>query len=258
MSFVQFTSVTGDSEVVFTRVHGLGNTGVCSIGSDNHVNLHLGGGSSGLSGFEQLVVKSVLRFGSLVVGRNIDSGDETVDRFGSVFDGAVSEVLVRDFTTAHANIFIRLQSISDGDFGSSGRDKIHASDLAIDDSLRDVKFTDHAKRDGTSTWLSVVYLTFEHDGVNSTLLGEDFGSTGSRWTSSDDSDLVLHVHVGSVRSDGILGNRSLSEGRRAGCKRTGGSGESRETLTTQTQFVSSDVSFNVFLFCWSFSISPRA
>ena len=130
--------------------------------------------------------------------------------------------------------------------------------LAIDDSLRDVEFTDHAKRDGTSTWLSVVHLTFEHDGVNSTLLGEDFGSTGSRWTSSDDSDLVLHVHVGSVRSDGILGNRSLSEGRRAGCKCTGGSGESRETLTTQTQFVSSDVSFNVFLFCWSFSISPRA
>jgi len=119
----------GNGKVVFTGIHGLGDTGVGTIGSDDHVNLHLSGGSRLGSLEEFLVVKSVFGFGSLVVGWDFNSGDKTVDGLGSVFDGTVSEVLVHDFATAHTNVFIGLKSISNGDLGSGRGDKIHSSDL---------------------------------------------------------------------------------------------------------------------------------
>jgi len=217
-----------DGEVVFTGIHGLGDTRVGTIGSDDHIDLHLIRGSGALALLEFLVVKSVLGFGSLVVGRDINSGDKTVDRFGSVFNGAVSEVLVHDFTTAHTNVLIGLESISNGNLGSGRGDKIHSSDLTVDNGLRNVEFSNHAKRNGSSTWLGIVHLTLEHDGINSLLLGEDLGSASSRRSSSDDGNLVSHVHVGSIRCDGIGGNRGLSEERRVRGECTGGSGEGCE------------------------------
>ena len=68
--------------------------------------------------------------------------------------------------------------------------------LAIDDGFRDVEFTNHAKRDGSSAWLGVVHLTLEEDSVNSFLLGKDLGGASARRSSSDNSDLVLHFKSG--------------------------------------------------------------
>ena len=65
--------------------------------------------------------------------------------------------------------------------------------LTIDDALRHVKFPNHAQRDGTTTWLGVVHLTFEHDSVDVLFLGKDLGSASSRRASSDDGNLVFHV-----------------------------------------------------------------
>ena len=91
--------------------------------------------------------------------------------------------------------------------------------LAINDALGNVEFANHAKRNGTSTWLGVVELAFKENGVNSLLLGKDLSSASTRWTSSNDRNLVLHVQ-GRRRLYRILGNRGLThEGRRGegGC-----------------------------------------
>lgn len=65
--------------------------------------------------------------------------------------------------------------------------------LAVDNSLGEVELADHAEWDGTTARFGIVQLALKQDGVDSLLLGEDLGGAGSRWTSSDDSNLVLHA-----------------------------------------------------------------
>jgi hypothetical protein len=64
-----------------------------------------------------------------VVLRDIDTGDKSVDALGSISKGTVSEVLVKNFTTAHSNVLVRLKGISNGNFSTTGRDEIHLANL---------------------------------------------------------------------------------------------------------------------------------
>mmetsp|Transcript_13732 Transcript_13732/g.28795 ORF Transcript_13732/g.28795 Transcript_13732/m.28795 type:complete len:272 (-) Transcript_13732:101-916(-) len=215
----------GNGEVVFTGVHSLGDTRVGTISTDNHIDLHFARCSRGFSLLEFLVVKGVLSFGSLVVGRNIDFGDKPVDWLSSEFNGTVPKVLVHDFATTHTDVLVGLKRISNGDLSSSRGDKIHSSDLTIDNGFWNVEFTNHAHRDSSSAWLGIVHLTFEDDRIDSLFLGKDFGGACSRRTSSNNGDLVSHVHVRPVGGDSIERGRTLSEEGRGGCESTGGSGK---------------------------------
>ena len=94
--------------------------------------------------------------------------------------------------------------------------------LTINDTLGDVEFTNHAKRDGSSAWLGVVKLALKHDSVDSLFLSEDLSSAGTGWSSTNDSNLVLHVQLRSGL-DG-LGDGSLSHEGRVG-ESIGNSGE---------------------------------
>ena len=122
----------GNGVVVLSGIHGLGDTGVGTVGSDNKVNLHLTGGSDRLAGLELLVLEGVPAVGVLaVVGRDINGRDETVDDLGSVLDGPVTEVGVEDLTTAHANVLIGLEGLTDVDFDTGGGDEVHLTDLLL-------------------------------------------------------------------------------------------------------------------------------
>jgi hypothetical protein len=67
--------------------------------------------------------------------------------------------------------------------------------LAIDRRLGNVKLSNHTKRNGATTWLGIVHLTFEEDSVDVLLLGEDFGSACSGRSTTHYRHLVLHVKL---------------------------------------------------------------
>ena len=181
----------GDGEVVKAGVHALGDAGVGTVGTDDDVDVHglglAGGGALG----ELEVVDRVGLLGGLVVGGDVDGGDEAVDGLGSVLDGAVAEVLVHDLTAAHADVLVGLEGVTDVDLDAGGGDEVHLADLAVDDSLGDVELADHAKGDGTAAGLGVVHLALEHDGVDVLLLGEDLGGAGTGGSATNDGNLVL-------------------------------------------------------------------
>ena len=91
--------------------------------------------------------------------------------------------------------------------------------LAVNDSLGNVKLSDHAERDGTSARLGVVKLTLKEDGVNALLLGKDLGGAGTGRSSSDDGDLVLHGQSRRGIGGGLVGDRGSPD--------KGGGGEGR-------------------------------
>jgi len=65
--------------------------------------------------------------------------------------------------------------------------------LAINDGFGEVKFADHAQRDGTTAGLGVIELTLDKNGIDSLLLGEDLRGAGPSGSTADDGDLVLHA-----------------------------------------------------------------
>ena len=65
--------------------------------------------------------------------------------------------------------------------------------LAVDYRLWKVKFPNHAQRYGSATGLRIIQLPLEEDCVNTLLLGEDLRRAGTRWTTSNNRHLVLHV-----------------------------------------------------------------
>mmetsp|Transcript_35186 Transcript_35186/g.85237 ORF Transcript_35186/g.85237 Transcript_35186/m.85237 type:complete len:319 (+) Transcript_35186:571-1527(+) len=225
----------GDGEVVLSSVHGLGDTGVGSIGTDDQINFHGSGNTGGRSFLEFGVADLVLGvLVGLVVGWNIDVGDKCLDALGSVLDGTVTKELVHNFTTAHTNVLVGLQSGTNVDFDTGGGDKIHSANLTINDSLGDVEFTNHTKRDGSSAWLGVVKLTLEQDGVDCLFLGEDLSSASSRRSSTNDSDLVLHVQLRCGL--GSLGDGSLSHESRVG-EGIGNGGEASNSDKSELHFL---------------------
>ena len=120
----------GNGEVVLSGVHGLGDAGVGAVGTNDEVDLHLLGGSGAGSRDEFGVLDVVLGILVLnVVGGDVDGGDKRIDGLSSVGDGAVPEELVHDLTTAHANVLIGLEGVSDIDLNVGRRDKFHATDL---------------------------------------------------------------------------------------------------------------------------------
>mmetsp|Transcript_4181 Transcript_4181/g.5824 ORF Transcript_4181/g.5824 Transcript_4181/m.5824 type:complete len:209 (+) Transcript_4181:681-1307(+) len=126
----------GNCEVVLSSVHSLSNTGVSAISSDNDVYVHGGGNTSGRSFSELLEINCVLRIVvGLVVGGYVYGGNESIDNLRSVFYGTVTNVLVQDLATAHTNVLIGLKSVSDIHFNSSWGDKIHLTDLSVNNSL---------------------------------------------------------------------------------------------------------------------------
>jgi hypothetical protein len=66
-----------------------------------------------------------------VVGRDVNAGDKSVDALSSELKGAVAKVLVEDLTTAHTNVLIRLEGVSDVDFNSGWGDEVHLTDLLV-------------------------------------------------------------------------------------------------------------------------------
>jgi hypothetical protein len=69
-----------------------------------------------------------------VVLRNIDGGDKALNGFGTVGDGTVAEETVQDFTTAHTNVFVGLEGVSDIHFNVGRGDEFHAANLLRDEN----------------------------------------------------------------------------------------------------------------------------
>jgi hypothetical protein len=114
------TLLESNSKVVLPGIHGLGNTRVCTVTTDDEVDIHGLRGTSVGSYLVLLVTDGVLFLRSLVVGGDVDAGNKTVDGDGTILNGAVAKELVEDFTTAHANVFVGLQSITNVHFDASG------------------------------------------------------------------------------------------------------------------------------------------
>mmetsp|Transcript_16662 Transcript_16662/g.33604 ORF Transcript_16662/g.33604 Transcript_16662/m.33604 type:complete len:315 (+) Transcript_16662:593-1537(+) len=214
----------GNGKVVLASIHSLGNTRVGTISTNNKVNVHGLGNTSRRSFLVFLVVDSVLAFRRLVVGRNVNAGDQSVDGDGTVSDGAVTKESVQDLATGHTNVLVGFQSRTNGDFDTGGGDEIHLADLTVDLVFRNVELSDHAERNGTTTRLGVVHLAFEENGVNSLFLGKDLGSAGTGRSPTDDGDLVLHAER--ARGSRHSSNRLARKGR--GREGRGGSDKRRK------------------------------
>lgn len=93
--------------------------------------------------------------------------------------------------------------------------------LTVNSRLGNIKLSNHAKRDGSTAGLGIVHLPLEHDGLNVLVLREDLGSAGSRGSSSNNGDLVLHVE-GGRRSDTVGDGGGGGEGRGGEGRRRGG------------------------------------
>mmetsp|Transcript_9257 Transcript_9257/g.21350 ORF Transcript_9257/g.21350 Transcript_9257/m.21350 type:complete len:233 (-) Transcript_9257:261-959(-) len=150
-----------DCVVVLAGIHGLGNTRVGTICSNNQVHIH--GLLFLLSGFrvDLGVPDGVLVVRGLVVFRDIDSRDKTVHGLGTEFDGTITHVLVQNLTTAHANVFIGLESLTNVDLDSGWRDQVHLAHLAVNNCFGKIELTDHAEWDGTTTRLGVIHFALE-------------------------------------------------------------------------------------------------
>mmetsp|Transcript_7058 Transcript_7058/g.14178 ORF Transcript_7058/g.14178 Transcript_7058/m.14178 type:complete len:550 (-) Transcript_7058:90-1739(-) len=220
----------GDGEVVFSGVHGLGHARVGAVGSDDEVDVHGLGNSGGGALGVFLVVEGVAGvFVGAVVGGNVDGGDEALDGFGSVGDGAVAEELVHDFAAAHSDVFVGLEGVSDVDFDIGGGDEFHAADLAIDGTLGNVEFPNHTKGNGTTAGLGIVHLPLEQHSINSLLLGENLRGARSGRSASHDGDLVLHVEGSGGGGRGPVGDGGgLDEGGGGGGEGRDGGGEGGE------------------------------
>lgn len=67
---------------------------------------------------------------------NVNLGNEALDGGGAVGDGTIAEELVHDFTTAHANVFVGLEGITNVDLDVAGGDEFHATNLEKDEKQR--------------------------------------------------------------------------------------------------------------------------
>ena len=101
--------------------------------------------------------------------------------------------------------------------------------LTINNGLWEIEFTDHTKGDCTTTWLGVIKLALEKNGINILLLSKDLGGAGSRGPSSNNCNLVLHAE--SRGTGGAVGNTgAANEGGRSEGGHRGQSGESNSQL----------------------------
>mmetsp|Transcript_3157 Transcript_3157/g.5860 ORF Transcript_3157/g.5860 Transcript_3157/m.5860 type:complete len:210 (+) Transcript_3157:1216-1845(+) len=184
-----------------------------------------------------------------MTSRDLDTRDEAGDGFSTIGNSAVTEELVHNLTTAHANVFIGLEGITNVDLNIGGRDEFHSAHLTIHSGLRNVELPNHTKRNRTSTWLSIIHLPLEQDRVNILLLRKDLSSASSRRSSAHDGHLVLHVQGrggGNTVGDSAIDERGGGEGG-GGADNEGGDGELHgakklrttdvDLLTTQTKIV---------------------
>ena len=93
--------------------------------------------------------------------------------------------------------------------------------LAIDDSFRDVEFSNHAQRNSSTARLSVIHLTFEDDSVDSIFLGEDFSGASTRRTSTYNGNGVSHVKGRFTLGGGNILASEARRGREGGGNRSG-------------------------------------
>jgi len=145
-----------------TSIHGLGNTGVGTVAPNEDVNLE----DLRVSGLLAVVVREVDEEGILLALGHVDLGDKTVDGNGTVLDGALAEVSVKNLTPAsqkeiqsladkkgahtaflcvsvalkfgrlsvhrpgHANVLVISEGLADGNLLASGGDHKHLADPA--------------------------------------------------------------------------------------------------------------------------------
>mmetsp|Transcript_31884 Transcript_31884/g.73390 ORF Transcript_31884/g.73390 Transcript_31884/m.73390 type:complete len:229 (-) Transcript_31884:318-1004(-) len=151
------TLLESNSKVIFTSVHGFRDTTVSSISTHDDVKLLLLGCTRRLSRSELLVLDRVLRIWvGLVVGRNVNGRYKAIDNISSKFLCTITDVLIKDLATAHSNVFISLESITDVNINARGADQLHLADLAVNNSLGQIKLAHHAQRDGPSTGFSII------------------------------------------------------------------------------------------------------
>mmetsp|Transcript_14025 Transcript_14025/g.34030 ORF Transcript_14025/g.34030 Transcript_14025/m.34030 type:complete len:292 (+) Transcript_14025:572-1447(+) len=206
------TLLEGNGKIVLSGIHSLCYTRVGTVSADNKVNFHVLGCSGTGSFLVGLVVDGVLVLRYLVVGRDVDAGDQAIDNFGTVVDGAVAEVSVKDFTTSHTNVLIRFQGLTNINFNTLGGDKIHATDLTVNDALGKIKFADHTEGDGATAGLGIIELALKKNRIDSLFLGKDLGSAGTGRSSPDDGNLVLHVQgrLGDWNGGEVLSDKGRS------------------------------------------------
>mmetsp|Transcript_7160 Transcript_7160/g.15532 ORF Transcript_7160/g.15532 Transcript_7160/m.15532 type:complete len:424 (-) Transcript_7160:245-1516(-) len=169
----------GNGEVVLASVHGLRHARVGAVGSDDEVDVHLGGFASRLARLEGLVFDGVLLLRLLVALGHVDGGDEAGDGLSAIRDGAVAQELVHDLAAAHADVLVGLEGVADVHLHVGGGDEFHTAHLAVNSRLGDVKLPDHAEGNGPTAWLGIVHLPLEQHGVDVLLLREDLGGARS-------------------------------------------------------------------------------
>mmetsp|Transcript_14599 Transcript_14599/g.29399 ORF Transcript_14599/g.29399 Transcript_14599/m.29399 type:complete len:418 (-) Transcript_14599:489-1742(-) len=115
----------GHSVVIRSCTHCLGNAGVRTICPDDQVEVHRGGEPRAAlcaRCSEVRIVNSIL---SVLFPWEINLGHKPVNSVSSLLDRPVSQVLIQNLTTGHANEFAVLQSCTNIHLISRGRDHLH-------------------------------------------------------------------------------------------------------------------------------------
>ena len=118
-----------DGEIVGSSIHGFGNARVRAISTNNQINVHRFRHASRGTLLVFLVVDGVLVLRDLVVSRDVNAGNKTVDDLGTSCDSTVAEVFVENLTTAHTDVFVGLEGLTNVDLDTSWGDQIHLTNL---------------------------------------------------------------------------------------------------------------------------------
>ena len=174
----------GDGDVVIARIHGLGDTGVGTVGSDDQIHIESflfpGGTTAAVIGVMQGVRP-------LTVHAGVDLLNKAIHKCCAEIGGPVAQKGVEHFAATHADegvVVVAERIQTNVHLAVGGGDHLHVADLAVDDLVRQVEFFDHAERNRSSTWLGVIQLAFKQPGLNSSF-GEHLGCTGSTRTTAD-------------------------------------------------------------------------
>ena len=128
--------------------------------------------------------------GTLTVAACINFLNKAVHKGGTEISRPIAQKGVEHFATTHSDVGVGVVAEgikSDVHLPVGGGDHLHVPHLPVDDVVRKIEFLDHAEGNGASTGFGVVKLAFEQPGLNPSL-SQDFGTTGSTRTTTDDGN----------------------------------------------------------------------
>mmetsp|Transcript_742 Transcript_742/g.1646 ORF Transcript_742/g.1646 Transcript_742/m.1646 type:complete len:271 (+) Transcript_742:624-1436(+) len=190
------TLLESNSIICFSSTNVLCNTRVCSISSNDHVNLQCGWHSH----LASLLILVIVQ-GDWAISFLLHAHVQTIDQVGSQLFGALTKVVIEHLSAAHTNPLLLVQSLSNINLTVGWRNHLHLCHATINNLHWQVKLFDHTDWNSSSTWLAVVHFTLKKERFNSPL-GQSLRSACSRWSSANHSHSqrpIQHSPIGNCK-----------------------------------------------------------